>query len=220
VTSFLRSVLEALPTYIGKPMAHVVWDDSIVTISWSESQASLFGEAPTNDLSLSPDLVRNILVDLEKSQKELEETKKRLHETERELDRSRSTVVTPVGLKSTVAVSGLGAAEIEEALAASLHELYRLGDYFARSQQLVTLLIAQGRQTPPVQEAMRRVDWPTVCESTPLLLRQAIDELVKLRDQARNSARATEIAAPVNPRLETQPTLFPEKPKRRPTLSN
>lgn len=219
VTNFLRSAIEALPTYIGKPMANVVWDDSIVTIAWSEDQASLFGEVPTNDLSLNPELVRNIVADLEKSQKELEETKKRLLEAEREVERTRTNGPQATSPAPVASVTGqVSAIEIEDTLGTSLHELYRLGDYFARSQQLVTLLIAQGRQTPPVQEAMRRVDWPTVCESAPQILRQAIADLVTLRDRSRTLAAKADDAS--TPRLETQQTLFPDKPKRRPTLNS
>ncbi|MEK7355881.1 MAG: hypothetical protein AAB250_05500 [Bdellovibrionota bacterium] len=221
VTSFLRAALEALPTYIGKPMASVVWDDSIVTISWSESQASLFGEVPTQDLSLNPELVRNIVADLEKSQKELEETKKRLLEAEHEVELARSAPVAIQSASTSAASAAAGnfsASAIDEAIGTSLHELYRLGDYFARSQQLVTLLIAQGRQTPPVQEAMRRVDWPTVCETAPVILRQAIDDLVRLRDQARTSNSTT--SAPASQRLEAQTTMFADKPKRRPSLNS
>ncbi|MES2965534.1 MAG: hypothetical protein V4760_16760 [Bdellovibrionota bacterium] len=221
VTNFLRAALEALPSYIGKPMANVVWDDSIVTISWSESQASLFGEVPTNDLSLNPELVRSIVADLEKSQKELEDTKKRLLEAERSLELASANSPVPSAravVPSPVAPGVVTPEEIEDAIGTSLHEMYRLGDYFARSQQLVTLLIAQGRQTPPVQEAMRRVDWPTVCETTPVILRQAIDDLVALRDKSRVLASKAEPVAAS--KLETQPTLFPAKTKRRPTLNN
>lgn len=206
VTAFLRAALEALPTYIGKPMANVVWDDSIVTIAWSENQASLFGEVPTNDLSLNPELVRNILMDLEKSQKELEETKKRLMQAERELENARTSAPRAALAAPLATAIGVSPGQIEESIGTSLHELYRLGDYFARSQQLVTLLIAQGRQTPPVQEAMRRVDWATVCEATPVILRQAIEELVSLRDRSRAQAPKAEANAP---KAGTQPTLFP-----------
>ena len=179
VTMFLRAALEALPTYIGKPMASVVWDDSLVTITWSENQASLFGEAPAVEMSLNPELVRNIVADLETSQKELEQTKKRLLQAERELEQAQNLQTIQLPLQETPAM------DLEASVGDALYELYRLGDYFARGQQLVTMLVAQGRLSPPVQEAMRRVDWPHVCEATPLILRHAIDELVQLRDRAR-----------------------------------
>jgi hypothetical protein len=43
-----------------------------------------------------------------------------------------------------------------------LHEVSRMADYMVRAQQLIGLLAAQRKQTPQVQEAMRRVDWEKV----------------------------------------------------------
>jgi hypothetical protein len=170
VTQYLCAVLEALPTYISKPMATVSWKDSRVTIKWTDSQESLFTEKEKAELTLHPELVNSILSNLESSQKELEETKKRLNDREAELAGMRQTVPLRRGGSTPAALS-------RDEVDAALHELYRLGDYFARGQQLVTLLIAQGRETPQVREAMRRVDWPLVCETAPAVIRQAISQL-------------------------------------------
>jgi hypothetical protein len=187
VTSYLRAALEALPTYIGKPLATVTWDNSRVTIAWTETQASLFGEAEQDDLSLNPELVRSVLHDLETRQKELEETKIALIAKDREIERLRSALAAPrgavlpkpVGTESShEASSSLKAGEKVEQV---LHDLFRLGDYVARGQQLITLLVGQGRQTPQVQEAMRRVDWEFVAVEGPAVVKNAVSELQKLR---------------------------------------
>lgn len=195
VTSYLCAAFEALPTYINKPMASVTWEESCVTIKWAETQESLLSEVEKAEMSLHPELVNSILTNLESSQKELEETKIRLIESERELDRLRSNGVKPgqiVPLGSALSGSS-PEMRAEQSVSAALHELYRLGDYFARSQQLVTLLVAQGRQTPQVKEAMRRVDWPFVCETAPEVIRGAIKELqeaqVRMRDAADLAAK-------------------------------
>jgi hypothetical protein len=185
VTSYLCAAFEALPTYIGKPMASVTWENSCVTIKWSESQESLFDEVQKAELSLHPELVNSILTNLETSQKELEETK-----TNGIL---ASGQLVPLAGSIPGALSGASSElRAEQSVSAALHELYRLGDYFARGQQLVTMLIAQGRQTPQVKEAMRRVDWPFVCETAPAVIRGAIKELqdaqVRLRDAADQAA--------------------------------
>lgn len=181
VTCYLSSVLEALPSYISKPLASARWQDSRVTVTWTDSQTSLFSESEKAEMSLHPELVNSILNNLETSQKELEETKQKLIAREAELEVMRLGQPVPINserLGASLDSLILTPSEASnESVATALHELYRLGDYFARGQQLVTLLIAQGRETPQVREAMRRVDWPFVCETAPMVIRAAITEL-------------------------------------------
>lgn len=178
VTSYLRAALEALPTYIAKPMANVGWEKSRVTISWSEGQASLFGENDAAELSLHPDLVRNVLHNLETSQKEIEEMKRRLIAKDEEIEalRTRTSAVVPGVMEAAPLLGGANEAQLPQAERV-LHDLYRLGDYIARGQQLITLLIGQGRQTPQVKEAMRRVDWEFVSREGPALVRKIVAEM-------------------------------------------
>ena len=196
VTTYLRAALEALPTYISKPMAGVVWDNSRVSITWSENQVSLFGEAQEAEISLHPELVSSILSNLESSQKDLEAVKRELLNRDQEIERLRSelskasaghaksgnrnqtkTADSQIGVQPG-AVAKIATTQISTIL----HEMYRLGDYFARGQQLMTLLIGQGRQTPQVQEAMRRVDWDFVSNEGPQLVRRVVTELQQMQD--------------------------------------
>jgi hypothetical protein len=200
VTAYLRSALEALPSYISKPMATVTWDNSRVTISWSEDQASLFGEAQEADLSLRPELVRNILLNLETSQKQLDEMKQALIVKDKEIEQLKSGA----GAKAKSAVvNGDGSRELDPEVRIEnvLSDLYRLGDYFARGHQLVTLLIAQGRQTPQVQEAMRRVDWDLVANEGPNVIRRAVRSLQQVLESGEMSTptpRKTKAIGAVN----------------------
>lgn len=210
VTSYLRAALEALPTYINKPMASVKWDNSRVHISWSENQSSLFDGGQPPELSLHPELVRNILVNLESSQKQLEEMKLEILDKNRqivELTRRLSEAATVHAVQPNSAAEdggangspefhgldpqsrGLPLSRVVEALdrelsgpvGRALTDLYRIGDYLARGQQLITLLIGQGLQTPQVQEAMRRVDWPHVADEGPQVVRRAVQGLQKMQ---------------------------------------
>lgn len=187
VTGYLRSALEALPTYINKPMAQVRWDNSRVNISWSESQASLFGEAQNTELSLHPELVRNILLNLESSQKELEQMKRELLAKENEIAELKSRpaaspIDRPVTDGQPLAPLAEGVTrELSGPLTRVLSDLYRLGDYMARGQQLVTLLIGQGRGTPQVQEAMRRVDWSFVAQEGPQVIKRSVSGLQQIQ---------------------------------------
>lgn len=184
VTSYLRAALEALPTYIAKPMASVGWEKSRVTISWSEGQASLFGDEGGTDLSLHPELVRNILHDLETRQKEIEEMKRRLIAKDEEIEALRAKASSgQSAVQSAPLIQGESA--IYPQADQILHDLYRLGDYIARGQQLITLLIGQGRQTQQVKEAMRRVDWEFVSQQGPQLVRQIVSELQRTQHEGK-----------------------------------
>jgi signal transduction histidine kinase len=197
VTGYLRAALEALPTYISKPMAQVIWDNSHVGISWSENQVSLFGEAQDTDLSLNPELVRNILQSLEATQSQLEAMKCELHAKEEEIlklkSSSPSASVNPAAMASEIASASTlarlaqgASCELGGPLEQVLTELYRLGDYMARGQQLVTLLVGQGRQTPQVQEAMRRMDWLFVAQEGPQVIKRSVAGLQKMQESLRD----------------------------------
>jgi hypothetical protein len=195
VTQYLRAALEALPTYISKPMASVIWDNSRVTISWSEQQTSLFGEAQAADLSLHPELVRNILLNLESSQKQLDELQRNCLAKDREIEELKKRLAEPAPLlppaSDLPAVSAQllpSGEQLEAHVGEVLHELYRLGDYVARGHQLVTLLIGQGRNTPQIQEAMRRVNWDFVSTQGPLLVKWAVGELQKIQNVMRDTS--------------------------------
>jgi hypothetical protein len=171
----LRAALEALPTYIAKPMASVSWQHSRVTIAWSERQESLLSGRDESELQLHPELVRNIFQNMEASQKQLEEMKRELIAKEKEIGKLRKELVEPrASLSESIQVPR---SDSETFLPATLHDLYRLGDYIARGQQLITLLVAQGRQTPQVQEAMRRVDWEFVSAEGPRVVQKIVADL-------------------------------------------
>ena len=61
--------------------------------------------------------------------------------------------------------------------------LSRLHDYMVRAQQLITMLQAQGKSTPAVKEAMRRVDWDFVKEQYPRTVRESLEVLRKLQTE-------------------------------------
>jgi hypothetical protein len=168
-------------------MGSVRWDNSRVEIKWSENQASLFGEAQSDDLSLNPELVRNILLSLETSQKDLEEMKRAVHGKDREIERLRGEVGQPVKSPDAKRAPLSPGEKLDTRLDANLHELFRLGDYIARAQQLITLLVGQGRQTPQVTEAMRRVDWEHVSTAGPQLIRALVADIQNLKEELSRS---------------------------------
>jgi hypothetical protein len=211
VTEYLRAALEALPTYISKPMATVEWRESRVAISWSEDQTSLFGETQNAELSLHPELVRNILINLETSQKELEQMKARLHEKDVEIERLKRVSGEALQVNEGFAAVAAGAAHLDQPVSLILSEIYRLGDYMARGQQLITLLVGQGRLTPQVQEAMRRVDWSHVAVEGPQTVKRVVQGLQNVQQAVRGADHSPvpfEAARPVALKADERAPLF------------
>ncbi|GEM_PF-4161628 len=166
---FLKAVLEALPEFIGSgrahaPHAHVEWIGDRVLIDWSDRQVG-FEATPQSGLTepvLSPELARTILADLASSQREVEVARARVKELEQQLLQASapSSVQTPLpkaGPGSTAASS-----HSEDRLRAALHEVYRFSDYFARAQQMVTLLSRPGVRAPEIETLHRRLGWEKV----------------------------------------------------------
>jgi hypothetical protein len=145
----------------------------------------LFGDAQNTELSLHPDLVRSILINLETSQKELEEMKAQLLEKDQEIEVLKERLATGGG--ATSADSKQAEEALETPISLVLSEVYRLGDYLARGHQLITLLVGQGRTTPQVQEAMRRVDWSHVVTEGPQTVKRIVHGLQGVQNVIRGA---------------------------------
>lgn len=202
---YLRAILECLPEFIGKPRAHVLWNHGNVSIEWSERQVPFIQPAPHIDNdgpSLSPDLLRTILVDLATAQRELELAKR----TVQEKDAIILALQKANDVKANdVKASGVPAVDVERAL----HEIYKLGDYFARAQQIVTLLRAPStrsgvRASAPILSSLaealiRRTAWDRVSSEAPHAIRKASmllrGEPVEVAEPARN--QAPKVIAPI-----------------------
>lgn len=196
---YLRAVLESLPEFIGKPRTHVLWNHGHVSIEWSERQVPFIshGVVSANEgPSLSPDLLRTILVDLATAQRDLESARRQLQEKDifiqslqsqskieaevLALERSATAQTTARTTTRTAdksaampapTVAGVTAKNVEQAL----YEIYKLGDYFARAQQIVTLLRAPRAPMSPLQAdaLIKRTAWDRVSGEAPLAIRNA-----------------------------------------------
>jgi hypothetical protein len=206
-SEYVRAALESLPTYSGKSQASVKWDETRIHIHWQDSQKSFLEGDDEVKPTLHPELLQTIVTDLEHAQKQLEETNRVLHVKEQELRELRAQVAqspqirvrveTPETLvlgepkraqASLLDLVGAEAATLKPGattvLGDVLQDVYKLGDYLGRAQQLVTLLVAQDRLSPQVQEAMRRVDWPRVQNDTRRLVAEAAIKLKELQSKS------------------------------------
>ena len=185
VSEYLRATLEALPSYLGKDRAVVRWRHSQVYIGWSRAQQSFF-EEEDGEAHFKPELVNAMRSSLEEAQKELEERKRELVFKNREIGKFRSQVET-LSLQpgdGPQAIREFGDAwHIDERVDLLKSQVRRLDDYMVRAQQLVTLLIGQGRKDSQVTEAMKRMDWDYMRSAFPQLVQDLVDGLQNLQTQ-------------------------------------
>lgn len=185
---YLLAALESLPVYMGRPAASIKWVDRYIEVTWAETQPNLFGsEGPGKQYN--PEFLQSLVVSLESSQKELEERNRELVEknnellmAQKELNSRYKREVHSEKLSNLSEVAAGLAHEVNNPLAYVMSNLLRLSDYLARSQQLVTILVGQERNTPQVREAMRRMDWEFITNEYPDVVREASEGLQRVRD--------------------------------------
>jgi hypothetical protein len=184
--AYLAASFESLPLYVGQALASCEWQGIHVKLRWNTDQENFFDGVDLGH-TLSPDLMRNVMATLEKHAKDLEEKNRELQAknealqlAQKELEASLnaklmlSSQQSPTLLSLTEEAWAHGNQRSDLCSAESLEQMQqdfsRLGDYMVRAQQLVTMLVAQGRLTPQVKEAMRRVDWDRVQKQFPMTL--------------------------------------------------
>ncbi len=181
VSQYLKSAIESLPSFVGKGMASVQWQGNSIRISWS-SEASLFAEDNDPGHLMKPDFAQDLAYSLEQSQKDLENRNKELLLKNQELEKAKLELEQKQSLPSS---------EFEKELSSRLSllqgDIHRLHDYMARAQQLITLLVGQGRQDRQVKEAMRRVDWQYVQKEYPKVAKDVIEALQDIRKKTKHS---------------------------------
>ncbi|RME17502.1 MAG: hypothetical protein D6797_02405 [Bdellovibrio sp.] len=165
--SYLKAVLEALPTFMGKEMAHVEWEGCQVCVRWNENQNPLFLEGGQG-YNVQPEFMQSLVGELEKVQVSLEKHKRKLMLKNKEIKRLKSE------LEQTRA-----AASVMPDTESLQQSVLKLEDYFVRAQQLITLLTGQGEVDSQVKEAMERVQWDVVQEKFLEEVRYILDYLKK-----------------------------------------
>lgn len=155
ISTYLKAAFESLPLYVGKPMGTCTWQGTRLRIEWNSSQPSIFNEEEVGH-QLSPDLLRTLVASLEKQ--------------------------TPVAKSHLPQHDFIERQKLDDQKSEILKgEIARLADYMVRAQQLITLLMGQGRMSPEIKEAMRRVDWERVQKQFPLTVEHC-RELLENKD--------------------------------------
>jgi hypothetical protein len=182
VVTYLQSALEALPTYMGHDMAHVVWKRSKIYVSWTKQQEGFFA-ADEKGHNVRPEFMQSLINTIEDNQKEIEKLKKTISENEKEIKKLKHLTPNSVTVKNASTDLNQILHGLDKPLKSMQNKLVRLGDYFSRSRQLITLLIGQNRLNAQVQEAMKRVDWDYVQAAFPHLVEDGLASMAGLQKQ-------------------------------------
>ncbi|MES3039281.1 MAG: hypothetical protein V4736_15340 [Bdellovibrionota bacterium] len=178
VTTYLIAAFEGLPRYAGKPLATCKWEGITITVSWQSSME--FSSAETERPQISPQLLEEVIEDLQQSQKDLEHKNRELQQRNEELmqayrDLEGSTQDRPALATVDESTWRDLSAQSEDSAQAIVQNLSRLHDYMVRAQQLVTLLGAHSKNKTQVQEALRRVDWEYVKGQYPRTISESVE---------------------------------------------
>lgn len=176
VTTYLKSAFEALPMYVGLDAGNSRWQMMHFELDWPATQQSILTDEPHQ---VSPQLMQDVITQLQNSSRELEEKNRELQRRNEELLRF------PVGnlKKSEVQISSQNFSEFDF-MKKPVHQvaqnLSRLHDYMVRAHQLVTLLTAGQKQSAGIKEAFRRVDWEIVKNQYPQIILESLATLKTL----------------------------------------
>lgn len=209
VATYLKAAFEALPVYVGQDMAQCTWDGIHLDLRWSQSQKVLFGEIDPGH-QISPDLFKQLIDDLQRTEREREDLQKRIGDLESQLKEVRDSQLRDVDARmipvekrrnkenkesGTVPFSytqehvptSVSPAILDEALPGHQigQNLARLHDYMVRAQQLITMLATQNKLSPGVKEAMRRMDWDFVKDQYPKTISESVESLRKIQMHVR-----------------------------------
>lgn len=185
VTRYLKSAFESLPLYVGQPQGVSSWKDIHLKITWNDEQSSIFADADPGR-QISPELLRSIVISLEKHQRELEEKNKDLQAKNEQLLKAQAEMEKAVTSALTMEsfannpVRNLDFID-ESSINALGSNFSKLSDYMVRAQQLIIMLVGQNRMNPAIKEAMRRTDWERVKTQFPLTVKESIDILEKTK---------------------------------------
>lgn len=186
VTRYLKAAFESLPVYVGQNPATCQWTGIHLKLTWFESQKSIFEVDPGHQIS--PQLMQTVIDELQTHQRELEERNCELQKKNEELLQAHRDLQAHLREKAPSLLPQVGPLsnlDFESHGPGYMvgQNLARLHDYMVRAQQLITMLASQGKMTPEVKEAMRRVDWEYVKTQYPKTISDSMDALRGLQHQ-------------------------------------
>lgn len=182
VTCYLRSAFEGLPRYVGQNLAVCHWVDIHLKIEWPQVSVEIF--EPTEDHRISPQLLQNVVEELQKSQKELEEKNRELQEKNLELQEMQKGLPNPLNaeesrhqLEGYLSHLHLKKDIPEERTQLVAQNLARLHDYMVRAQQIITILSVEAKNPQRVKQLTKKLDWDYVKAQYPRAIAESVEML-------------------------------------------
>lgn len=184
VAEYLTAALCSLPQFVGKPPAHVNWDQTQIQITWNKKQADLLTETDLRPHH-SPELVQSLIHNFEVLQKQNDKLKKDLtkiteenYQLKAELD---LLLQAPRNIDALAEKKGI---YFKPQYAQPIDQLkshfLKLNDYFSRASQLVVLLVGQGRKDQQVKKAMKKVNWDSISGQQHQLTQEFLNDVDQL----------------------------------------
>ncbi len=187
VTSYLKAAFESLPTYVGQSYAQCEWSDIKLKIEWPSAQQSILTEE-NSERNISPQLMQDVIRQLQQSSGELEEKNRELQRRNEELLRLANQNRNENKKSREVVQQDFSQFEfMRKPVHQVAQNLSRLHDYMVRAHQLVTLLTAGQKQSPGIKQAFHRVDWEIVKDQYPQLILESLETLKKMNKPENNS---------------------------------
>ena len=181
VTTYLEAAFESLPVYVGQSAAACKWTDIHITMEWPTEQISILNEDESRQIS--PQLMQDVIRQLQESSKDLEDKNRELQLRNEELQRLavQKNLSLPVDEQRPLIREDFSEFEfMKRPVHQVAQNLSRLHDYMVRAHQLVTILTASQKQSPGIKEAFRRVDWDIVKNQYPQIILESLETLKKL----------------------------------------
>jgi hypothetical protein len=197
VTTYLKAAFESLPVYVGQSEAHCEWTDIHFKITWPVSQQSILTEE-NSERNISPQLMQDVIRQLQQSGRELEEKNRELQRRNEELLRlaqkaNQQSIDEEPEAREVLQQDFSQFEFMKKPVHQVAQNLSRLHDYMVRAHQLVTLLTAGQKQSPGIKEAFHRVDWEIVKNQYPQLILESLETLKKInKPESRNEQNKKE----------------------------
>lgn len=201
VTTYLKAAFESLPVFVGQPPAKCEWNGINLKLNWSAQQTTILDESVGHQVS--PELFQSLIDDLQKTQREREDLQKYVSDLEAKMrDYEKQNLVAAITAPAANDPNKTSLFPNDGALArldfdsespsyVLSQNLARLHDYMVRAQQLITMLAAQGKMTPAVKEAMRRVDWEFVKTQYPRTVLESMEVIKKVYNKNNKDKEGT-----------------------------
>ncbi|WP_409478054.1 hypothetical protein [Pseudobdellovibrio sp. HCB154] len=181
VTTYLKAAFEALPIYVGLTPGQCRWTQVHFELDWPGYQDTILDEQEHHQVS--PQLMQEVINQLQISSRDLEEKNRELQRRNEELQRLAEQKWTSKDKLEAVQLSPNDFAQFEF-IRKPTHQvaqnLARLHDYMVRAHQLVTLLTAGQKATPAMKAMFHKVDWDLVKSQYPQIIFESIEILKKM----------------------------------------